>query len=104
MDDRRDYNVDNYKDQEDKRFLIAKKDAIFAQILCFTAILLEMGLAYALCPKDLSKMTYLLGFPTWFTVATGVAVLAFIVALVYTTKFSKSFSLDARGNETEVDY
>lgn len=103
MEERRDYNVNDYVDQEDKRFLFAKKDAIFAQVLCFSAILLEMLTAYALCPEDISQMTYLFGFPLWFAAATGIAVIAFIIALVYTTKISKRVSLEARADETEVD-
>lgn len=103
MEERRDYNVNDFTALEDKRFLYAKQDAIFAQILCFAAIILEMAAAYGLCPKDLSQMTYILGFPTWFVVASGIAFVAFIIALVYTTKISKNVSLKARAEETEVD-
>ncbi len=95
-DDSRDYDMKDYRKDEDRRFIIAKKDAVFAQFLCFAAILAEFITAYLLCPKDPAQMTYILGFPTWFFAASCLSIAAFVIAMIYCGKISKDVSLAAR--------
>lgn len=100
-DDRRDYDPADYKHLDDRRFRYAKNEALFAQVLCLVSVIATYIVAYAMCPKDISRMTYILGFPTWFVAATGVALAAYVIMVVYCGKFSREFSLDAREEETE---
>lgn len=101
-DDCRTYDPAQLKSLDDRRFIHAKNEGIFAQLLCIVSVLLEFGVAYAMCPEDVSQMTCILGFPTWFFLATCIAVGTYLVMILYCLKFSRRFSLDARGDDSEV--
>lgn len=100
-DDSRDYNVKELKHLDDERFTIAFKEAVFAEGFFFVVIIVEILVAYGLCPEDMSLMTYILGFPTWFFAATCVALLAWVFVLYHNAKISRDFSLEARIEKEE---
>lgn len=102
-DDCRDYNPADYRHLDDRRFRAAQREALFAQLLCLVSVISEFAVAYILSPKDVSRMTYLFGFPAWFVAATGVALATYLVMILYCVKFSKEFSLEAREEQTEED-
>ncbi len=92
----RNYNVDAYKKEEDRRFILCKKEAIFAQTMVWATMFLALGLGYLFCPIQVKEMTYFLGFPPWFIVSTAVILFTFVVMLIFNSKKSKHFSLDAK--------
>lgn len=99
---RRDYNVDDYKNEDDPRFDFARRDCIFAQVLYFSTLIIGFALAYALCPDDASQLTYVFGFPMWFVAGAAVFAIAPIIAIVYFLK-SRRFSLDPKASLEEVN-
>lgn len=98
-DDSCDYNPSMLRELDDKRFVIAKKEAIIAQAAIFITVILETIIAFALCPEDTSKINYICGFPAWFFAVTILSILAYAFGNIYTYKFSKNFSLDAKSDE-----
>lgn len=95
-DESRDYDVRQLKELDDERFVITLREAIFSELFFMGTILAEMIAAYILCPEDMSLMTYIMGFPTWFFVATCIAFISWAFVLYHNAKISKDFSLDAR--------
>lgn len=92
------YDVKEYAQMDDRRFVLARKEAVFAQSLIIGAILLAYFFAYTLCPKDMSQLTYVFGFPLWFVAASAVFVAAFAVMVVYNLKLSKNIDLSAKSD------
>ena len=86
----------------DRRFVRCRRDA-FVTLLSYLGTIIAMWvIGYALSPDDVSEITYFLGFPLWYTVCTlicfGYAVFAIIWAIN-----TRKFSLEARGDDEEVD-
>ena len=102
-EERRDYRGEDYRKEDDPRFKTALKEGIFTQVLCLSAIGLELLAAYGLCPKDPARMTYIAGLPVWFFVSSLVAVLAFIIVMIYVAKYSKDISFEARESKERSD-
>ena len=92
----RDYRVEDYTACEDQRLRDASRDAKFVQASCFLYCLIEFILAYTLCPKDVTQMTYILGIPAWTFICVAVSFLYCIGQIVYLQKFSSNVSLAAR--------
>ena len=99
----RDYDVNKLKNLSDARFERTTKEAIFAMGLYVVMITLATLLCYMLCPKDVSQMTYVMGFPVWFFAAAVIELIAFVIAMVFNQKFSKEFSLDAKSDDKEAN-
>lgn len=100
--DSRNYEIKKLKELDDPRFVVIKKEAIFAEGFFFVTIFLEMIVAYAMCPKDMSLLTYICGLPAWFFAATGVALISWIFVLFHNAKISRDLSLEAR-DESEKE-
>lgn len=99
QEEMKNYNVENLKEEEDSRFRYAMKEMLTVQGICFGGLLLILFLAYGLCPKDITQLTYIAGFPMWYAVAAIVTFLIVLIVIVYCLKFSKDISLDARDGE-----
>lgn len=99
----RNYNVDDFKKEEDERFIICAKECVFTQGLYFTCTIIAFILAYTLSPDDVGSLQYIFGLPVWFAAATSMCALMFIVMLVFNLKVSKRFSLKPRAGIEEVD-
>lgn len=100
-EEKRDYDIDSLKELDDPRFVIARKEAVFSEAFFAGTILAEMAAAYILCPEDMSLMTYIMGFPTWFFVVTCIALISWIFVLYHNSRISKDFSLDAKEEEVQ---
>ena len=100
--ERRDYEIRSLDKLDDPRFVVIKKEAIFAEGFFFVTIILEMIVAYAMCPKDMSLLTYICGLPAWFFAATCVALISWIFVLYHNAKISRDLSLEAR-DESEKE-
>ena len=98
-DDSRDYDVRKLGHLDDKRFTVIFREAVFSEVFFFVTIALEILVAYSLCPENMSLMTYMMGFPTWFFVATLVALVSWAFVLYHNAKLSRDVSLEARVKE-----
>jgi uncharacterized membrane protein YhdT len=98
-DESRDYDVKKLKELDDERFKISLKKAVFSEGFYMFTIVLELLAAYLLCPRDLTKMKYILGLPVWFFVATCIALISWAFVMYHNSKISKDFSLDAKITE-----
>lgn len=101
-DESRDYDVKKLKNLDDERFTATLKEAVFSECIFFGTILAELLAAYGLCPRDISKMTYIMGLPAWFFTAACIALLSWVFVLFHNAKISKDFSLEARAEERNV--
>lgn len=99
QEDIRNYDIGNLKEEDDPRFRYALKEMLTVQGICFAGLIIILLLAYGLCPADISEMTYIAGFPMWFAVSAAAAFVVVLVVIVYSLKFSKDMSLDARDKE-----
>ncbi len=89
-------NYDPKQYEDDPRFVIALKEAKFAQLLYFIPTILTIILIYALSPKMGEEAKLLFGFPAWYTV-TGILWLVVFVIMLLHIKFGvKTVSFDAR--------
>lgn len=93
------YDTEKLKYLDDYRFNEAKKEGILVQGVCIVSLLLIIYIAYHFCPKDISEMTYLVGFPLWVIAAGAVALITFLVVIIYCKYFSKVISLAAKDEE-----
>ena len=103
QEDMRNYDVNDLRDEEDTRFHYALKEMLTVQGICFTGLIVILLLAYGLCPKDISELTYIAGFPMWFAVSAIASFLVVLVVIVYCLKFSKDMSLDAKDEEGRIE-
>lgn len=87
--------ISNY----DYRFEAAKKDAIFLHSLGLLFTLVATIWIYAFGSCEPSQQTYFLGFPLWFSGATIIYGVMFVIGMTYIWKW-ETFPLTARnGNK-----
>ena len=102
MNEKYSSDYDCSKIKMDKRFIICKKDAVLSLFSYLAVIVLTWVVANYLNPADASDMTYLFGFPTWVTVGFLINVLFSVFVIIWSAK-SKKISLDAKGDDREVE-
>ncbi len=103
QEDMRNYDVSDLREEEDHRFRYALREMLTVQGICFGGLMIILLLAYSLCPKDISELTYIAGLPMWFAVSAIVSFLVVLVVIVYCLKFSKDMSLDAKDEEGRIE-
>lgn len=103
MEDKYSCEYDVKKIRTDPRFVHCRKDMITVQIVYFSFTFLLVILSYALSPADMRQMPWLFGLPLW-VAATTLVTLGYIVFVVIWALTRKKFSLEARGDDSEVDY
>ena len=103
MEDLYSRDYDTKKVETDPRFVHCKRDMILVQVVYLTLTVLLVVLSYWLCPDDISRMTYFLGLPLWVAV-TLLLTLANVVFVAVWAKKNRRFSLEAKADDSEVDY
>ena len=98
--DSRDYRPEDIK--MDYRFVLCQKDAFVTLLSYLAVIIVTWVVAFMLCPSDPSQMTYLFGYPTWYTVGTIITVGYSVWGCIWAAR-SRKFTLNARGDDKEVD-
>ena len=100
-----DKNSCDYRSEDiklDSRFVLCRKDAFVTLLSYLGVIIVTWILAYTLSPKDVSQLTYLFGYPKWYTVGTVITVGYSVWGCVWAAR-SRKFTLKARGDDKEVD-
>jgi uncharacterized membrane protein YhdT len=72
---------------KDKRFKIARKEAIIGVILVVINFLLWYGFAYGLGSGDPRKYQYILGMPEWFFYSCVVGTIVMFILVSFSVKF-----------------
>lgn len=93
---RRDYNIEDYRDDEDQRFVDLKKEVCAVYAWLGSYLVLIYIFAHALCPEDMSEMTYLFGFPKWFMWCAILTIVAYMCIVFILRKVFKPCSYEAR--------
>lgn len=94
-----DYDVTSISDY-DQRFEKSKKSAAFLHILGIIASVLGTSWMFYFGTGDPTQMSYFLGFPLWFSGATVIYILSFLIGIIYIWKWDE-FPLTARDNVEE---
>ncbi len=100
-----DKNSRDYKPEDikmDSRFVLCRKDAFVTLLSYLGVIIVTWIIAYALSPKDATQLTYLFGYPTWYTVGTIITVGYSVWGCIWAAR-SRKFTLKPRGDDKEVD-
>lgn len=95
-----DYNSGDV--QPDRRFVLCKNDALLTVFSYLFMIIATWTAAYRLSPKEVSEMRYLFGFPLWYSVCTIICLCYSAAGIVWAVR-SRKFTLDARGDDKEVE-
>ncbi len=95
--DSTDYDVTKITNY-DPRMEQGKKDAIFYHVLGFAATLIATIVMFAFGTGDPQDMVYFLGLPFWYTGATAIYLIMFVIGMVH-LKRTKLVSLEARDPE-----
>lgn len=103
LEDKYSSNYDTSKIKLDPRFLLCRNDMITVQLIYLGSIILILFLAYLLSPTDISNMKYLFGFPLWVVICTMVCIADTLFVIIWAIK-RKKFSLDAKADDSEVNY
>jgi hypothetical protein len=85
----------------DPRFKDGFKDLLFVVISAVTINGIAVYLCYAL-GSDLEKLTFVMGYPSWFFSATVVLLIGVIYFTVWLLKFYKTPSLKARADNRSL--
>lgn len=95
-----DYDVNSIK--TDKRFVHCKNDMITVHAVYLGSDVLIVLLAYLLSPADPENITYLLGYPVWFTAGVLICVGQVLFTICWALR-RKRFSFRAIADDSEVD-
>ena len=101
-ENRRDYNVSELKELDDKRLRGAAREMKVAQIFTFAYCVITFAIVL-LAPQDNADITYIAGFPTWYALCVLVAILSMVFVWIFCKKGIKTVSLAARADDTEVE-
>lgn len=97
----RDYDPKEYK--EDRRFIIAFKEAKRAQLFYFIPTVLTIILIYTLSPELGEPAQLLFGYPVWYTVSGILWLVVFAGMLLYLKFGVKTVSFSAHDDEREEE-
>jgi hypothetical protein len=85
----------------DPRFSDGFKDLLFVVISAVTMNGIAIYLCYAL-GSDLEKLTFTMGYPSWFFWATAVLLCGVVYFTIWLVKFYKTPSLKARADNRSL--
>ena len=88
----RDYDVNEI--DEDRRFVNARKETLFAQIFFSAAIFAVIGVAFIAGNQNPRDMTYFFAWPAWYVAGVVTALIAIVIGLVW---LKKGFKMDSLG-------
>jgi hypothetical protein len=102
MNDDLDSTTYNVREIEiDPRFKDGFKDLLFVVISAITFNGIAIYICYAL-GSDLEKLTFILGYPSWFFWATVILLVGVVYFTVWFLKFFKTPSLKARADNRSL--
>jgi len=88
----------NAPDKEDKRFLVAKREAIIGIVLVIINFAWWYGFAYGLGSKPVSGYSYIWGLPSWFFYSCVLGFILMVVLVFIVVKmFFKEVPFDEEG-------
>lgn len=99
--DLRSRNYSNKDIDDDPRLVSGKKDAIFVQVVLGIFTVVPIAVGYILSPtvaelQGGAELRTLLGYPLWVMVPAIMYAIEYVILIIYTTKFMKKPSLEAR--------